>query len=126
MCRNKILILSIFKSLKFSYISFFTTFKYFQIYFHQYVLFCSLPIFSYLFLSIYMYFVLQPSNIFFSYDGVIKIGDFGLVTDLTQEEVEECSNDFNPFRKHTAQVGTTLYMSPEQVRQQLTHTHVPS
>lgn len=58
---------------------------------------------------------LKPSNIFFSYDGVIKIGDFGLVTDLTQEEVEECSNDFNPFRKHTAQVGTTLYMSPEQM-----------
>ncbi|XP_022341698.2 eukaryotic translation initiation factor 2-alpha kinase 3-like isoform X2 [Crassostrea virginica] len=58
---------------------------------------------------------LKPSNIFFSYDGVIKIGDFGLVTDLTEEDMEECSNDFNPFRKHTAQVGTTLYMSPEQM-----------
>ncbi|XP_061171339.1 eukaryotic translation initiation factor 2-alpha kinase 3-like [Saccostrea echinata] len=57
---------------------------------------------------------LKPSNIFFSYDEVIKIGDFGLATDLT-EEIEDCSADSNPFRKHTAQVGTTLYMSPEQM-----------
>lgn len=90
-------------------------------------MFCSAA-FQYflIYFNLSIYFVPQPSNIFFSYDGVIKIGDFGLVTDLTQEEVEECSNDFNPFRKHTAQVGTTLYMSPEQVWQQLTHTHVPS
>ncbi|XP_048745657.2 eukaryotic translation initiation factor 2-alpha kinase 3-like [Ostrea edulis] len=58
---------------------------------------------------------LKPSNIFFSYDGVIKIGDFGLVTDHTDEEMEEFSYDSNPFRKHTSQVGTTLYMSPEQM-----------
>lgn len=68
-------------------------------------------------ISNFLFVLWQPSNIFFSYDGVIKIGDFGLVTDLTEEDMEECSNDFNPFRKHTAQVGTTLYMSPEQVRQ---------
>lgn len=47
---------------------------------------------------------------------MIKIGDFGLVTDHTDEEMEEFSDDSNPFRKHTSQVGTTLYMSPEQVR----------
>lgn len=60
---------------------------------------------------------LKPSNIFFSLDGVIKMGDFGLATALPQEQNEASYGPENhPFRKHTAQVGTQLYMSPEQVK----------
>ena len=59
---------------------------------------------------------LKPSNIFFSLDGVIKMGDFGLATALPQEQNEALYGPENhPFGKHTAQVGTQLYMSPEQV-----------
>lgn len=67
------------------------------------------------------HFNLQPSNIFFSLDGQIKVGDFGLVTAM----VENDSNLGTPISdvpftqytddKHTARVGTHLYMSPEQV-----------
>ncbi|KAL3864427.1 hypothetical protein ACJMK2_006111 [Sinanodonta woodiana] len=59
---------------------------------------------------------LKPSNIFFALDGVVKVGDFGLVTALVenQQTEEEYRNNNNPFKKHTAQVGTQLYMSPEQ------------
>ena len=59
---------------------------------------------------------LKPSNIFFSLDGVIKMGDFGLATALPQEQNDVLYGpDNHPFKKHTAQVGTQLYMSPEQV-----------
>lgn len=47
---------------------------------------------------------------------MIKVGDFGLVTTLTEEE--DCDNSSRPlnvYRKHTDQVGTQLYMSTEQV-----------
>ncbi len=54
-------------------------------------------------------------------DGAIKIGDFGLVT-----AVEESGHTgmmeggghtpMHPNPKHTNEVGTKLYMSPEQVR----------
>ena len=61
-------------------------------------------------------FTFQPSNIFFSVDGVIKMGDFGLATALPQEQNEVIYGSDNClFKKHTAQVGTQLYMSPEQV-----------
>lgn len=56
---------------------------------------------------------LKPSNIFFSLDGVIKMGDFGLVT-AQPEEQNDGAFGGNPYKKHTAQVGTQLYMSPEQ------------
>ena len=58
----------------------------------------------------------QPSNIFFSLDGVIKMGDFGLATALPQEQNDVLYGSENClYKKHTAQVGTQLYMSPEQV-----------
>ena len=59
----------------------------------------------------------QPSNIFFSLDGLVKVGDFGLVTASEEQCLDEV--DINDRRcgihRHTDQVGTKLYMSPEQV-----------
>ncbi|XP_060870563.1 eukaryotic translation initiation factor 2-alpha kinase isoform X1 [Metopolophium dirhodum] len=61
---------------------------------------------------------LKPSNIFFSLDGQIKIGDFGLVTEMIEsgegitihENKKKWLNE-----QHTDRVGTQLYMSPEQI-----------
>lgn len=62
---------------------------------------------------------LKPSNIFFTMDDVVKVGDFGLVTAMDQEEDEEDeSSALTPaplLTRHTGQVGTKLYMSPEQL-----------
>ncbi|XP_022098322.1 eukaryotic translation initiation factor 2-alpha kinase 3-like [Acanthaster planci] len=63
---------------------------------------------------------LKPSNIFFSVDGTVKVGDFGLVTAVdTQLEPDESLDDdlssIDLSKKHTSQVGTQLYMSPEQL-----------
>ncbi|GAB1865561.1 Nuclear pore complex protein Nup155 [Camponotus japonicus] len=68
---------------------------------------------------------LKPSNIFFAYDDKIKIGDFGLVTAMT----ESCDGARTPSAEnenvtlknsiHTAHVGTHLYMSPEQMNGQM-------
>lgn len=57
----------------------------------------------------------QPSNIFFTVDDVVKVGDFGLVTEMDQDEEEEMVLTPMPaYARHTGQVGTKLYMSPEQ------------
>ncbi|CAH1715613.1 eukaryotic translation initiation factor 2-alpha kinase isoform X1 [Aphis gossypii] len=61
---------------------------------------------------------LKPSNIFFSLDGQIKIGDFGLVTEMI--ESDEGMTIYDNKKKwlneqHTDRVGTQLYMSPEQI-----------
>ncbi|GLH14717.1 Eukaryotic translation initiation factor 2-alpha kinase [Gryllus bimaculatus] len=60
---------------------------------------------------------LKPSNIFFSLNGQIKVGDFGLVTTIAKDmsDICETKTKFDKEGKHTAQVGTQLYMSPEQV-----------
>lgn len=46
----------------------------------------------------------------------MKIGDFGLVTDMAEnlKSITQC--DDPSCAKHTQQVGTHLYMSPEQLQ----------
>ncbi|XP_069488306.1 eukaryotic translation initiation factor 2-alpha kinase 3 isoform X2 [Ambystoma mexicanum] len=59
---------------------------------------------------------LKPSNIFFTIDDIVKVGDFGLVTAMDQDEDEESVLTPMPaYARHTGQVGTKLYMSPEQI-----------
>jgi len=51
----------------------------------------------------------------------MKIGDFGLVTAIEENCCDNC-NIQTPLSldcRHTDQVGTKLYMSPEQVRPDL-------
>lgn len=68
---------------------------------------------------------LKPSNIFFGMDLTnhphVKIGDFGLVTNAIDEHCEISSpvrKKRRRFQKHTNDVGTQLYMSPEQVKKE--------
>ncbi|XP_076261905.1 pancreatic eIF-2alpha kinase isoform X1 [Rhynchophorus ferrugineus] len=59
---------------------------------------------------------LKPSNIFFSLTGEIKVGDFGLVKDI-EDSIDEFPrrNLALSSRGYTREVGTQLYMSPEQL-----------
>ncbi|ETE71524.1 Eukaryotic translation initiation factor 2-alpha kinase 3, partial [Ophiophagus hannah] len=59
---------------------------------------------------------LKPSNIFFTMDNIVKVGDFGLVTAMDHDEEEESVlTPMRAYDRHTGQVGTKLYMSPEQI-----------
>ena len=69
---------------------------------------------------------LKPSNIFFANDGTLKIGDFGLATagynGAEESEIQSQSlmapnadSNTDTTEGHTEEVGTELYMSPEQV-----------
>ena len=64
---------------------------------------------------------LKPSNIFFAADGTVKVGDLGLVKDMmTDEEGHSWNNEGLQTanfvqQKHTDEIGTRLYMSPEQI-----------
>lgn len=51
-------------------------------------------------------------------DGQIKIGDFGLVTEMIESNESMTVSDNKKKwlnEQHTDRVGTQLYMSPEQV-----------
>ncbi|GIY91229.1 eukaryotic translation initiation factor 2-alpha kinase 3 [Caerostris darwini] len=56
---------------------------------------------------------LKPSNIYFSFNGLIKIGDFGLATQFEIPGVDH-SYEYDLFSSHSVKVGTPTYMSPEQ------------
>ena len=64
---------------------------------------------------------MKPSNIFFANDGTIKIGDFGLATvgsnanDLSDFDSQSITSHGDHDEGHTEEVGTELYMSPEQL-----------
>ncbi|KAL3289494.1 hypothetical protein HHI36_022915 [Cryptolaemus montrouzieri] len=62
---------------------------------------------------------LKPGNIFFSLEGQIKVGDFGLVKDIESSfdlDTSIPSNSCYSPNGHTKEVGTRLYMSPEQLK----------
>ncbi|XP_072933242.1 eukaryotic translation initiation factor 2-alpha kinase-like isoform X2 [Epargyreus clarus] len=60
---------------------------------------------------------LKPSNIFFALDGKVKVGDFGLVTAMTDmtDTAHDQPQEMDVHARHTHRVGTHLYMSPEQL-----------
>ncbi|RDD36693.1 Eukaryotic translation initiation factor 2-alpha kinase 3 [Trichoplax sp. H2] len=62
---------------------------------------------------------LKPANVFFSMDGLVKIGDFGLAIDYgdydTIDSLSQSTSKGHERKKYSRNVGTMLYMSPEQV-----------
>nr|CAB3241538.1 eukaryotic translation initiation factor 2-alpha kinase 3 [Phallusia mammillata] len=65
---------------------------------------------------------LKPSNVFFSpKDGTVKVGDFGLVAHVGEDHTMyegNTSEDAIVENRHTQQVGTRMYMAPEQMTSQ--------
>jgi translation initiation factor 2-alpha kinase 3 len=70
---------------------------------------------------------LKPSNILFAVNGAVKVGDFGLVKYLAKTPSCNAAMNKETFQSEldyydsmdnahiTSDVGTELYMSPEQV-----------
>lgn len=58
---------------------------------------------------------IKPSNIFKTKEGVIKIGDFGLVKDIKEVEEKVDFESGSSPSVHTSNIGTHSYASPEQL-----------
>ncbi|CAJ0583880.1 unnamed protein product, partial [Mesorhabditis spiculigera] len=58
---------------------------------------------------------IKPQNIFFASDDVLKIGDMGLVSKNLSAEDEFAGIAAFEDMRHTGNVGTKSYMSPEQL-----------
>lgn len=55
---------------------------------------------------------------FFSHDNKIKVGDFGLVTNIDDFDADSAGDNpsnYDSEESHTERVGTRLYMAPEQM-----------
>jgi len=61
---------------------------------------------------------LKPANIFITKDGQVKILDFGLAKLLERDNDENTITRFEPHTGQGVVLGTTGYMSPEQIRGQ--------
>lgn len=66
---------------------------------------------------------LKPGNVFFSLDSthghqILKIGDLGLATKTDGAPKITVRQDSDSSAKHTKNVGTRSYMSPEQLKHQ--------
>jgi serine/threonine protein kinase len=65
---------------------------------------------------------LKPANIFISKDNEIKLGDFGLATEVTDKKylqyrkTTDCSSEISTCMSyHTKNVGTAMYAANEQL-----------
>lgn len=62
----------------------------------------------------YFFCFTQPSNILIGLDSTIKIGDFGSVTTLYNDDSGDETASYGKCILRSKHVGTALYMAPEQ------------